>query len=243
MRGVGQKHGRDGGPVKSRRWAFTIFKFDDERVIDTAVDMLRMLQDKPSIEMYQFQYERCPGATGSTDTTAGRLHIQGYIRYKNAIGMGTLKGDLRSQSAHCEPCKGAESDNLAYTSKTDSRVPDTHPWTYGEPQTGKGKRSDLSELTDYIKEGHSFEEIGAMFPEMVIKFSKGIRELMTVYAKEREEGDLSVRLYIGQPRCGKTWDAVHELREKVGVGNFYFKTANNKWFDGYHQQPGMFPLV
>jgi len=265
------KHSRDGSPSVSndtgrgRRWCFTIFRTDDGRPLVVEADALGHLRGDASIEMYQFQYEVCPGTHGAGNDPehpggssssnapvppARRLHIQGYIRYKNAVGLARVKKDLRSQSAHCELCKGNEEDNLEYTSKEESRVPDTVPFRYGEPMPGNaakghpgrgGNRTDIQRLCDFIKEGHNYHDVALQMPEMIIKYSKGVRDLLAEYVKPRE-GDLEVRCYIGQARCGKTWDAVHELSSKFDgdEDKWYCKTANNKWFDGYYQQPGTF---
>lgn len=257
------KHSRDGSPslvegVRGRRWCFTIFNFDDGRPLVAGVDELVHLRADESVEMYQFQYEVCPGEAdlehpgGSASSSAPpvrRTHIQGYIRYKNAVGMKKVKRDLRSNSAHCELCKGREQANLDYTSKEESRVPDSVPIRHGEPMPGDagkghgrgGRRSDIEELIDFIKDGHNFHDVAVTYPEKVLTMSKGIEKLIAEYTKPRI-GDMEVRCYIGESRCGKTWDATTELSERFAGDEdmWYCKTANNKWFDGYYQQPGTF---
>ena len=60
-------------------------------------------------------------------TQAERLHVQGYVYFKNARSMAAVKKDFGGLLPHLEPAKGSVEDNVKYCTKLESRVEGTHP--------------------------------------------------------------------------------------------------------------------
>ena len=56
--------------------------------------------------------------------------------------------------------------------------------------TNQGKRNDLINLKKMISDGKSYEEIAEEEPNMIIKYNKGIKELLTIRNQEIVTGKL-----------------------------------------------------
>lgn len=73
---------------------------------------------------WRFQLELAP--------TTGKLHAQGWVRFKTARQLSGLVKLTRDEGApHWERAFAGEDDNLRYTSKLESRV--AGPWSFGIP--------------------------------------------------------------------------------------------------------------
>lgn len=111
-----------------------------------------------NVSFLQFQPEQCP----ETD----RIHFQVYAQFskpvvlQKAYAFFTFKG----KQFHVEACKGSSDDNLAYTSKLETRLTGTETTTLGEPREiaarhGAGSRTDLQAFKNSVENGDSWQHI------------------------------------------------------------------------------------
>lgn len=117
-----------------RRWCWTCF---DPAVISKRAALV--FNDPVGFAIWQ--YEKSP--------KTGRLHIQGYTRFNRPVRASQLQKIIGDPKLHIETCKGSEDKNLAYCSKTESRI--EGPWEYGS-RAKPGKRTDLMDLAESIKD-------------------------------------------------------------------------------------------
>lgn len=173
-----------------------------------------------------WQKEKCP------DT--GRLHLQGYTEFKNAIRITGAKKWLGDQSAHFETRKGTREQAQEYCKKTESRV--EGPWELGEWIKGQGARSDLAEIKEMVKAGATDRDIAEEHPSSFIRYTRGIKALREAYLEEwsQQYRDIKVEILWGPAGSGKTRYAY----DTYGIANVYKKTqpAKELWWDGYSGQ-------
>lgn len=92
-------------PRQVRRWVFTLH-------IDNVAEVDAILVRMNVAQRYVCQVERTP--------TTQRLHIQGYMEFKNGRTLSGLKRIL--ERAHFEAAKGDATENYNYCTKEDTRV-------------------------------------------------------------------------------------------------------------------------
>lgn len=152
----------------------------------------------------------------------GTKHLQGYVVMKNRTSLNKLK-EL-SASAHWEIRRGTHQQARDYAKKEDTRQ--EGPFEYGD-EPAQGKRSDLLEVYEMVKEGRATSEIAETHPSSFIRYHKGIT---------------AMKLYLSKPRSFKT--EVTVIHGETGVGKSkwaferfgseaYWKPPNSKWWDGY----------
>lgn len=206
--------------IKSRAWCFTLF---------TNVNVNNNYEyDMDPVENLVYQFERSP----DTD----RLHVQGYVYFKNARGMNGVKKWLNDNSAHLEIAKGSKQDNFKYCTKLESRAdPDMDPYVFGEFEDQQGKRTDLVECVDFIKQKRKWSEIVEAFPTVVAKYARNLKEIYVVTnnVQAQRDGDWSSwhkAVWIHGPSdIGKT----SYVFKRYPKGAVFFKSPLTKWFDGF----------
>ena len=92
-------------PKQVRRWVFT-------QHVDVVGEVDEYLKRLNVAQRYVCQVERAP--------TTNKLHIQGYVEFKNGRTFGGMKRLL--DKAHWEPAKGDATENYNYCTKEDTRV-------------------------------------------------------------------------------------------------------------------------
>jgi hypothetical protein len=103
-------------PPKARAWCVTI---QVPVELDNYDSLLAPIVKDTEYSI--FQLERAP--------TTGQLHLQGYMRFKNARAFNSVRA--LHNGMHIEAAKGSVADNITYCSKSDSRV--SGPWSTGIP--------------------------------------------------------------------------------------------------------------
>ena len=189
-----------------RNWCFTSFNLDFDPQATQAIYGI-------------YQREVCP------DT--GKEHLQGYLEFKQPTRLSKLK-KFDSQ-VHWESRKGTRDQARDYCRKEDTRKPDTDPIEFGEWRKA-GKRNDIHDMAADIKDnGLKFTQVCEAYPDLVIKYHKGIHALIqglqTAYKPEALRG----YWIYGAPGVGKS-RYVHENYPEL------YTKAQNKWFDGYEGQ-------
>lgn len=193
-----------------RRICFTLNNYTDEEY-----DSLKEMDCKWMI----MGKETCP--------QTGTHHIQGAIVLNNQKTLSTLKSMPGLRRAHMEPMMGTVEQSLAYCSKQDPV-----PFQKGDiPQPGK--RTDLMEACESLKEGKTLRDIALDNPTTVVKYHKGLISLRALLFEGTRTKPTVFWLH-GDTGTGKTRSAV-ELGEQLG-GSYWISSGSLRWFDGYDGQ-------
>lgn len=134
--------------------------------------------------------------------------------------------------AHLEPMRGTPLDSKVYCSKQD-----LEPFEYGILPT-PGKRSDLADACQALKDGMTLKELTEEHAVVVVKFFKGLTVLRSLRAGPRDPDALPPTVYwlYGKTGTGKTRSA-WELGCAVSApSEVWFAPAGTQWFDGYDGQ-------
>lgn len=152
-------------------------------------------------------------------------HFQGYVEMKRGVRLSAMK--KINARAHWEPRKGTQEEAIDYCEKEDTRL--DGPWRKGELVT-QGRRTDLIEFANDIKDNkRTFSEICQLNPDMVIKYSRNIQNLIGGLQQPYEHDTVRGEWYWGNPGTGKSHKAWTENPDA-------YDKAQNKWFDGYEGQ-------
>lgn len=145
---------------KSRGYAFTIFAenedFDD--------DIICFLNDHE--EQYKcFGFEKCP--------TTGKLHMQGYMYFKNPV-IGRKVLSIFKSNAHWEQAVRSSQVNINYCSK------DNDFYEFGD-RPNQGVRSDIDELKEDILNGSTVKEVSLSHTNLYMRYSGAIEKFSMMH--------------------------------------------------------------
>jgi len=172
-----------------------------------------------------WQLEQCP--------TTLRVHVQGYIEFKNKVGKAGVQGALGDPTAHVEKRRGTQEEACAYCSKDKTKL--AGPWEFGVKSKGQGDRCDLMEVANAIKSGSSIYDIVEKFPVQYIHYNRGIEKMMAI-REERNMDDREVEVCVlwGATGTGKTRIVMKNNREDMYVRGL--ASYGQTWWDGYRGQ-------
>lgn len=201
--------------LRSRGWCFTINNWLPE-------DHLRLR------ELIECQ---CLGYQEEAGEETGTPHLQGWIYFSNARTRKAVSGML--PRAHLEKMKGNVEQNIAYCSKSKTRVGEY--FQKGTLPVGRGKRTDLIELKNEIKEGKSVKEIRAEKPDIYHQYGRTLDKLEddileTKYRTWMTKGTW----YHGPTATGKSERAFQGWTENPD--KYYIWKNDHGWQDGYKGQ-------
>lgn len=208
---------------KSRSWCFTTFNVEK-------YEEWKNIKIDNNITYMVYQEEKC----GKT----GKLHLQGYLEYKNPTTMSMIKRILNDESVHLETRKGTKEQASNYCKKDDTKTKKFIE--FGDVNLLKdnsGKRKDLENIYEMIKDGNALEEIAEIYPAQYIRYYKGIKEIKNLidYKKLGSFKQIDVNVLYGKAGTGKT----SYIYDKHGAENCYKLekgNSDNLWFDGYNGQ-------
>lgn len=114
-----------------------------------------------------------------TAPTTGRKHIQGYVRMKERRTISVLKLMMRCSELHLEIAKGSEQQNREYCTKDRAKGAEYDEQGEFLPEQGgrQGKRTDLSEVTEAIKQGMPLATLADKYPNQWVKYHAGLKSL------------------------------------------------------------------
>lgn len=200
----------------SRRFCFTWF------------GELSPIFNEAKVNYLCFQGEQCP----KTKTN----HWQGYVEFKSPhrfIGAAKVLWPTSWFKPESKPkvlngrfaiAHGNAEENKKYCSKDESRVSPFNE--FGSPMT-QGHRSDIEKAGQLAIEG----KWDAIPYEMIIKFSRGLRDLAAIHTKKRTPY-MNIIIYWGPPGTGKSHKAL-----KDHPGAFVLSKSNTGWWwNGYNGQ-------
>lgn len=168
--------------------------------------------------------------------TTGTPHLQGFFSLKKQSRTSTLQKKFLDLAISLSLlyANGNAEQNLAYCTKAD---PNNY-FEHGEiKKTGQGKRSDLEDVAQYIKEAsRTIEDVAENFPVQFIKYNRGLKDFKSVMDKKNipEDRDVTVSIFYGEGGTGKTNYAI-SLCKRFNI-SYYILSASDKntvWWDLY----------
>lgn len=152
----------------------------------------------------------------------GTKHLQGYVEFAGCKRLETLK--KINNRIHWEKCLGNQKSNIEYCKKEGNFV------TTGAPKI-QGKRTDLENAVDLLKEGKDINDIIDEIPSM-LRYDKNMERYKMRQNNKPRDFASEVHVLIGEPGSGKTRE-VHENNKDVWV---LPEATSSQWFDGYTGQ-------
>lgn len=196
--------------LAKKNWMFTSFSNVDEWDTPEIMPKAFGIQLKYGI----FQIEKCP----NTD----KLHIQGYLEFKNAMRLSTLRNAL--PGAHYEARLGSRQQAVEYCGKEDTKI--RGPYIFGTTlSVQQGRRTDWEPLKSAIREGRPEVYIFENFFAHYLRYNKAISRAMKLFPKRRTTMT-TFSVIMGPPGTGKT------RMVQLLYPNAYWKN-HTKWWDGY----------
>lgn len=156
----------------------------------------------------------------------GTKHFQGYVYFRNPRAMKGVSKLL--PRAHLKVANGSGIDNKIYCSKEGNILLEI-----GEPPQ-QGARTDLKEiLLDVKKNKMTVAQICEKYPEIVLRYSRGIEKIVLSNYLPRDKNKPPYILWVWGPTgVGKTRMAFEKYPNEDSI---YIKDGTH-WWDGYHQQ-------
>lgn len=212
----------EGKQRKSRNWCFTIHDWDkmDPHVIS---DMKRELS---AAQYWVMGKEVCP--------TTGRKHLQGFVRYTNAVYWSRIQKALNGTKAHIEWCRGDAEQNEKYCKKDG----DFEEWgaapisrkRKGE-QGAEAQKQKWANIVQAAKKG-KWQELEDEYPREFITSFRTLKAMRadSINVKETIQGELEHEWLWGESGAGKSSRARREHPD------LYLKDVDGdtaKWWDMY----------
>ena len=160
----------------------------------------------------------------------GYLHYQIYIENPAPIRFSTLKAKL--PNCHLEQRRGTRKQALEYVTKAETRTGGIFGRGDINVNDERGKRNDIAEIAQMIKDGATDNEIFEAYPDRYFKFYKNIDMLRQLHVRQNSTGWKKIKvIYIfGETRSGKT----RYVMEKHSPSDIYRTTEYEfGWIDGY----------
>lgn len=193
--------------LRGSRWCFTLNNYTDQEV-----EIVNGVLSQPEVR-YAIYGKEVGGDEGTP-------HLQGFVAFKKDWSLTKLRNILSSR-AHFERARATEQEQYAYCSKEGDFV------EFGKRST-QGKRSDLQEAIQAVKDGKSIREIAENHSSAYVKYGRGLKDLRLTLQKGYDHEDVRGIWLHGPPGSGKS----HSAREIAG--SHLFLKSQNKWWDGYN---------
>ena len=157
----------------------------------------------------------------------GTPHLQGFVYFRQQVAFSSVLGML--PEAHFEIARGSPDQNIAYCTKDGI-------WEEEGERPSQGKRSDLLEVAQAVRNGVAVKEIAESYASAYIRYSRGILALKRVLSAPRD-WQMSIILIVGPTRTGKSLSAsrlggIH-LENGVEVPNGVYWKPPGEWWDDY----------
>lgn len=151
----------------------------------------------------------------------GTPHLQGYVYFKNARRLSTLK--FVCQRVHWEVARGDAQQNFDYCSK------DGQFWEHGTIPVSAGDKGKMEkERWDSARSLAIAGDIEAIPSDIFIRYYRTLKSIKTDYMAPIPDADGVTGIWIyGRAGVGKSRKA------REDYPGAYMKMCN-KWWDGYH---------
>lgn len=161
---------------------------------------------------------------GNETGQSGNKHYQGYVELNKLLDFNTIHKTLKN--AHIEPRKGTQVQAIEYCKKENNYI------EWGTPKA-QGKRNDLEEIVELVKQGATDLEILNEYPTQFLMYNQHIQKIREVATKEKYKEiwrDLTVIYIWGETGTGKS----KYVRDKYGNKNIYaVNSYGSGAFDSY----------
>lgn len=173
------------------------------------------------------------------DEIAQTLHTHLFVQFKNPVYFSSIKKTF--PVAHIEDAQGSAQDNRNYirkegkweqTEKETTNLKETFEEWGTMPQTGQGRRTDLANLYQMIKDGYSNVEILEINPDNLLNLQhidKARLEILSSRYKAERRLQLQVMYVSGSTGFGKS----RHILDVHGDANVYRVTDYKHPFDTY----------
>jgi len=197
--------------MRARNFAITVFFPFDEPTQLVEEDF------PPWVTFLSWQLEMCE--------TTNKPHHQVYMECSGKKSYAQIQAIPGFDGAHIETRKGTQEQNIAYTTKEDTRL--EGPWTYGEAKL-QGRRSDLEEMKEKVDKNISLKNLWDENFSSMVRYHRSFKEYKRIRTPVRDERTL---IYI---ICGASGVGKSQLAKEI-FPDAYWK-PNNKWWDDYDGQ-------
>lgn len=175
-----------------------------------------------------------------TGEAKGTDHLQGYVRFPNAVSLQGVKSLINVNHVHVEPSKGNPEQNINYCKKLHQPGVSPHPasaiFTCGIPPVGQGARTDLKALLSPIIDGTiGATEFGRLHPDVFVRYHRGIRSLANTALQltTPRQREVNVEVHWGVTRAGKSFYAYNYEEDFSHTYVLFSKGKAGVWFDNY----------
>lgn len=155
--------------------------------------------------------EACYYVIGKEIGENGNEHYQGYCELEKRKDFNVIHKALFN--AHIERRRGTQKQAIDYCKKENNFI------EWGTPKK-QGKRSDLDDIVEMIKEGASDIDILTEYPSQFLRYNQHIAKVREIITKEKytkEWRDITVFYIWGDTGTGKS----RYVRERHGYENVY----------------------
>lgn len=172
----------------------------------------------------------------------GTPHTHIFVAFRSRVRWSKVKKAF--PEAHIEVAHGTVQSNIEYvqksgkweqTDKAETRVEGTYE-EWGTVPTQKGKRADMEELYEMIRQGYTNADILAINNDYILQIDK-LDKLRTMLLQEKYKNtrrlDLKVTYVSGETGQGKT----RSILDTYGDSNVYRVTDYEHPFDHYCDSP------
>ena len=183
------------------------------------------------------------GAVAYCISADGLHHLHMVLEDKNKARFSALK--KLYNEAHLEPTRGSKQQAEDYINKVgkfeEKGEQVLYIAKYGEIKGSQGKRNDLDEIDELLKQGLTPNKIF----DISISYRRYEKIVRSAFFDKRKNEipfnrDVNTIWHIGDSGSGKTYEAV-KLVEKYGEENVYMvRDYENGCFDNYNGEPILF---
>jgi len=178
----------------------------------------------------------------------GRVHIQGYIEFKQPMRFAAVKTLLGGQ-AHLERRRGTRLQARDYCMKEDSRMPGTEFTEIGDWNAGgQGRRVDLTQSKKKIRELATYRKCldEDELDSVTARHPRWVADQLTMVSRTIRNPPI-VTVYHGPTNTGKTYrcflnnPGLHAVRYDNGFVDYSGQT--HVLFDEFDKKPWPFGLM
>ena len=188
--------------------------------------------DPDTMKLLMYATELCP------DTN--RQHLQGYVTFMNKTSLKMAKKHLNNPSIHLEQAIADYQHNLSYIQGPYDKDGKTKPVNdtfiqYGDPpRTNQGKRNDLQDLCQQLKDSTiTIQDIIDTQPGKYHLYRKTFEKITQTVQDKKYRTDMTKGIwYYGDTGTGKS----HRAFINYHPDTHYIYPNDKGWWDGYDGQ-------
>lgn len=197
---------------RAKNWCFTLnnYSAEDEKELSVAAEQTRITY---------ICYGREVGGSGTP-------HLQGYFECGARVRLPTIKrwgGSFRRM--HLEVRRGTAEEAKEYCSKDGDFV---EHGTFSGPGRGQGKRTDLDDIRDLIRNGASTADVADKHFGSWCRYRKSFDAYSLLHGGGSVR-EVAVYFLWGAAGCGKTRLAYETSGQSLWISS----CPKLQWFDGY----------